>query len=212
MADSLNTHAFVLKQYDVGDYDRSILFFTYEAGKINAIAKGIRRARSRRSGLVLTGNLLKIQIVPYNDRYILQEVVLERSYSDFAQSTQLTGYLYHTLELLDVLLREEPQKFVFGLTDRFMMLMQSTPRHIYMRAFEVKLLKELGFLPYSDSMYFDQVSVERKKILYDLAEYSWEALVGYPFTAEDNQEIKNLLTGYIESITEKKLKSLSFFS
>ena len=46
---SLRTEAVVLRHSDWGEADRMLVLFTQEGGKIRAIAKGVRKMRSRKA-------------------------------------------------------------------------------------------------------------------------------------------------------------------
>ena len=50
---SFETEAVVLKQFDLGESDRLITLYTKERGKIKAVARGARKGKKSRSGLVL---------------------------------------------------------------------------------------------------------------------------------------------------------------
>lgn len=50
---TFETEALVLKQFDLGESDRLITLYTKERGKLKAVAKGARKGKRSRSGLVL---------------------------------------------------------------------------------------------------------------------------------------------------------------
>lgn len=50
---TFETEALVLKQFDLGEADRLITLYTKEKGKLKAVAKGARKGKKTRSGLVL---------------------------------------------------------------------------------------------------------------------------------------------------------------
>src|SRR5690554_1274690 len=52
----IRTEAIVLKQFDLGEADKIITFFTKDYGKVRAVAKGVRKSRSSMSGIVLPFN------------------------------------------------------------------------------------------------------------------------------------------------------------
>lgn len=212
MSNSFTTHAVVLKQQDLKEYDRIVTLFTLEQGKLSVLAKGIRRNTSSRSGIVQSGNYIKVQIYPHNDWYILQEATLIDSFGDFSQSTLLTGYLYHSLELLDLMVAEEASASVFRLTITFLKYMKAAPRHIYMRTFEIKLLQELGYLPDQNSAFFLTLDYEIKALIVQLSLEKWDNIASISFGEAENNKVQGVILPFIEQITEKRLKSLSFFA
>lgn len=50
---TFETEALVLKQFDLGESDRLITLYTREKGKLKAVARGARKGKKSRSGLVL---------------------------------------------------------------------------------------------------------------------------------------------------------------
>lgn len=49
----IKTESIVLKQFDLGESDKIITFYTKDYGKIRAVAKGVRKGKNRFSGIVL---------------------------------------------------------------------------------------------------------------------------------------------------------------
>jgi DNA repair protein RecO (recombination protein O) len=47
---SIRSEAIVLRQNDWGEADRLLWLYTREMGKVRAIAKGVRKPRSRKAG------------------------------------------------------------------------------------------------------------------------------------------------------------------
>ena len=213
MSQSVNTYAIVIKQQDFKDYDRIVTLFTYDLGKLSALAKGVRRSKSGRLGVLQSGNVVRVQLTPHHDWNILRETLLVSSCQDFLGSTILTGYLYHTLELLDVLLAQEPLRDVFKLSVEFMAAMKTSPRHVLMRAFELKLLSTLGFLPArGSSAYCAPITPIFVDEMFELVSSDWENLANARFDEKHNSIFKTWIIGYIENMIEKRLKSLSFFA
>src|SRR6056297_1446943 len=46
------TEGIVLKQFDLGEADKIITFYTKDNGKVRAVARGVKKPRSKISGLV----------------------------------------------------------------------------------------------------------------------------------------------------------------
>ena len=49
----IKTEAIVLKQFDLGEADKIITFYSKDYGKIRAVARGVRKGKNTKSGLVL---------------------------------------------------------------------------------------------------------------------------------------------------------------
>lgn len=213
MSKSLTTDAYIIRHNDVRDFDRIYTLFTYELGKIRVLAKGVRRPTSKRNPLLQTANVVRVQLYQGGDYYVMQEAQLQISNDVLVRSTILTAFLYHLMELVDVLLpEEEPHKDVFRLlTDTFDQLIRE-PRHLVLRAFEIKLLDILGYLPEENSVFIGQLDAARRSLLGTLQEISIHQLGELSVDARDNEALLEFLHQHIERISEKRLRSLSFFS
>ena len=78
----LKDRGFILKRVNFGDSDRYITIFTKNHGKIEVIAKGVRRITSRRASSVELLNLIEFQSVRSRKNYVLTEVKLIDSFEE----------------------------------------------------------------------------------------------------------------------------------
>lgn len=213
MNPSIVTEAIVLKQTPVRDFDRIYTLFTRELGKIGVIAKGVRRPTSRRTSLMQTGNVVKAQLYETHDFFVLREVTLIQEVYEVSVSAQLTSFLFHIVELLDVLLAEaQPHQDIFLLAQQVMVTLLHSPRQVYLRYLEVQMLKRLGYLPGVNSVMLGRLSQQSQLMIEKLAASGIGELEGFKLAEREHQELVEFLHGYIEQAAEKRLKSLGFFS
>lgn len=115
----------MLRKRRLPNRDNIITLFTLEHGKINALAKGIKKITSRRSPHLQTGNLIQVMIATKDGRFYLQESSLVSAFSKIKGNEEKTNQIYTIFFVLDRLLpenqNEEPiyfatKKFLVGLS------------------------------------------------------------------------------------------------
>ncbi len=142
--------AVVLRSRNLGEADKIVTLFTYERGKVDAVAKGVRRPRSR---------LLGVTQIFTHGRYLLYE---RRSLDTISQGEMVRSFL----PLREDLHRMAHASYVAELLDRTTELNDRHPRlfplllmvmemlssgdqlALTTRYFELQLMQELGFRPH----------------------------------------------------------------
>ncbi|MHB1418941.1 MAG: DNA repair protein RecO [Bacillota bacterium] len=143
------TEALVLRTRNFGEADKLLTLYTRQNGKVQAIAKGVRKPQSRlRSGVQLFcyGNFLLYQ--GRNIDTVTQCETLE-NFSPLRLDLQSFAYASYILELLDGMLpeREGANEEVLILTMAALHLLTVHPPEIVQRIFEMRLLRLLGYQP-----------------------------------------------------------------
>lgn len=158
----------VIKRRNVGEADRILTVFTKEKGKINAIAKGIRRIASRRAGHVEVFSHVRLMI----HKGKIWDIVTEASSLDRFERESLAhvSAAYYLCELIDKLTpEEEPNAYLFHLLHESLaaVLRQQTDqvRINIVHIFALELLWTLGFLPRSRQLSFTLVNPFIEKII-----------------------------------------------
>lgn len=165
---SFSTEGIVIRRRDFQEADRILTVFTRYQGKINIIAKGVRRIKSRRSPHV---ELLNQSILNIHEGRlpILTEAETIYHYSLLKNDLKLTGYAFYVCELLDSLLPEHQEnRVVYELTQRTLLGLETTddPKALISK-FNQELLIDLGFWSreqkmIEDSDAFIEDIIERK--------------------------------------------------
>lgn len=171
----------ILKRRNYQESDRIVTVFTREYGKIMAIAKGVRKISSRRSGHLEIFTQARFILYQGKTWDHVAEVSSLSQFELFRRDLTRASFAYYACELLDYLLPDrQSHECVY---DRFIQLLQilSTPasaidlqKEIY--EFALHILRLLGFLP--ESHHVHRSSIHR----------------------------------FVESITERKLKTLKLIS
>lgn len=202
---AFTTEGLILKKINFGEADRVLTVLTERFGKISVIAKGVRRITSRRAGNVEVLNRVRLHIFKAKS-YTLSEAESIETFQKIKDNLTLTTYAFHIIELVDRLVPEEqknPQ--VYNLTLQILGLLKESPRQIFIRAYEVKLLYLLGF--WSEEAVPD-LSPEIREILGSLRIGSWAEISSLEVKEETAMELERVMRYYIEKILESSLKSV----
>lgn len=137
---------FVIKRTNVGEADKFITLFTQNNGKVEVLAKGVRKIKSRRGAAIELVNLIKFQAVKTRKNFILTEVETVSSFDHIKQDFASVQLVFLVCELLNALcpLGEvnsqvfDLLRFTFDNIDKKKMGQQTFE-------FQIKLLESLGF-------------------------------------------------------------------
>lgn len=164
----LKDKGFIIRRINFGDSDRYITLFTKNHGKIEVVAKGVRKITSRRSASVELLNLVNFQTIKTSKNLILTEVELISSFDHLKKELRYIKEVFLMCELIDAIMPfgvNHPD--VFDLMIRA--LSKITDEKRTMSYFQAKLLSMLGFWDIKSSFrnedhvrqYMEQV-IERK--------------------------------------------------
>ena len=165
---SYRTEGIVIKRKDFAEADRLLTVFTRYQGKINIIAKGVRRIKSRRSPHV---ELLNQSILNIHESRmpILTEAQTIYHYSLLKNDLRKAGWAFYVCELLDGLLADgQENRAVYDLTQKTLLKLETTDNpKILISNYQQELLINLGFWPrkqalIEDSDAFIEDIIERK--------------------------------------------------
>jgi DNA repair protein RecO (recombination protein O) len=146
------TEAIVLRQRRLGEADKIVTLFSPNKGKLDAVAKGVRKTRSRLAGHVEPLTHGVYMLAEGRDLDIITQAETVESYAGLrAELERLSRGLY-CAELVDRLLPERSEAHpVFRLlADTLGNLAQSEQVDLVVRYFETRLLDELGYKPRLD--------------------------------------------------------------
>ena len=146
--------AFVLKTQDYRDTSLLGAFYTRDSGKIKAIVKGGRDARGRYGSTLEPFSLNEILLYERKrgDLHLVTGVELVDRFEPLRRDVDRVGCAAYFLELVDQMTDAGgPAAEIFGLLRQALSEMAAgLDPHRAARVFEVKLMKELGFMPELD--------------------------------------------------------------
>jgi DNA repair protein RecO (recombination protein O) len=155
MPGSLKTEAIVLRSIRYGEADRILHLYTPERGRIGAIAKGARRARSRFGARLEP--FFQIAVVLHEGRgdlYTVTGVDTIDAHAGLRESAEALDAAARACDAVSRLFEtDEPHPEVFALLGHELTLLASDPAHPGAArpenglAFRLKLLLAAGFVP-----------------------------------------------------------------
>jgi len=143
------TEAIVLRRHDVGEADRLLTLYTFDRGKIAAIAKGVRRIASRKSGHLELFTHTALLLAQGRNLDVVTQAETIQPFRRVREDLIRTTYAYHVAELSDRLTPEgvaNPAAFEL-LRDMLAALEDAEDPSLAARFFEVRLLGLLGYRP-----------------------------------------------------------------
>ena len=152
MARSLAMEAVVLRSFRLGEADRVLHLYTRERGRLGAVAKGVRRVRSRFGGRLEP--LFRVRLMLHEGRGELLTVTGAETVNPHAALRERRPALERAVEACDAVLRlfdaAEANPPAYNLLCHELALLDADPAAATRAgalAFRLKLLLAAGFLP-----------------------------------------------------------------
>ena len=149
IAHSFRVEAIVLRHNDWGEADRLLVLYTREAGKVRAIAKGVRKLRSRKAGHLEPFTRATLQLARGRDLLIVTQAETVDAYMPLREDLQRTGLASYIVELVDRFTYEEGENpaLYHLLSETMARLSTAADYFLAVRYYEIRLLDLLGFRP-----------------------------------------------------------------
>ncbi len=146
-----STEAIVVGGHNLGEADRIIVFYTRNRGKVRAVAAGARRMRSRFGGsleIFTRGGLVYFER-PQTTLHKVNEFAALESFRELREDLLWLGQGAYLIELASAAVPdEEPNEDLYSLLSHSLHLLTQVPSpDLLLRAFEIHLLRILGYLP-----------------------------------------------------------------
>jgi DNA repair protein RecO (recombination protein O) len=146
------TPAIVLRQRRLGDVDKILTLYTANHGKIDAVAKGVRRVTSRLAGQVEPLMHASFMFAHGRNLDVVTQVQTIESFPPLRDDLGRLSHALYAAELLDRATEERAENFALYrlLLDTLRRLAKGDELDLVLRFFEVALLDELGYRPHLD--------------------------------------------------------------
>jgi DNA repair protein RecO (recombination protein O) len=152
MSGSLKTEGIVLRSLRYGEADRILHLYTRDRGRVGAMAKGVRRTRTRFGGRLEP--FFRLDLVLYEGRSDLMTVTSAETIAPHARLRENAGALDAAGRACDAVARvfetADPHPAVYHLLANELALLDADPAqatHANQLAFRAKLLLAAGFAP-----------------------------------------------------------------
>ena len=146
---SQRVEAVVLRHSDWGEADRMLWLFTRQLGKVRAVAKGVRKPRSRKAGHLEPFTRVGLLLAHGRDMFIVTQAEAADAYLKLREDLVRLGYASYVIELLDRFTYEEGENRSLYrlLTETLNRLNKEAEPAFAVRYYEVRLLDLVGFRP-----------------------------------------------------------------
>jgi DNA repair protein RecO (recombination protein O) len=146
---SFRVEAVVLSHWDYGEADRMIGLFTREMGKITVLAKGARKARSRKAGHLEPFTRVSLQLAHGQNLHLITQAETVEAYLPLREDLLALGQAAYVVELIQRLASEgeENQALYRLLTATLKRLTEAHDPRLVLRFYEIRLLDLSGFRP-----------------------------------------------------------------
>jgi DNA repair protein RecO (recombination protein O) len=146
---SIRAEAVVLRHNDWGEADRMLSLYSREMGKIRALAKGVRKMRSRKAGHLEPFTRVSLQLARGRDMLIVTQAETITAYLGLRQDLLRVAYAAYVVELLDRFTYEEDDnRSLYRLLVDTLARLDAEPEPVYaVRYYEMRLLDALGYRP-----------------------------------------------------------------
>lgn len=145
---NFKTRGIVLKRMNFGEADRILTVLTERFGKIKAIAKGVRRLKSKLAGSLEPFILLDLQLHEGKTFYIVTGSSIESEFSNIHDNLKKTSQAFYLAELIDKFLPEhQKSEKIFFLFCQALEYLNNNEKSLFLRVFELKIIEASGFHP-----------------------------------------------------------------
>ena len=147
---SFRAESIVLKHSEWGEADRILTLFTREQGKVRAIAKGVRKIRSRRAGHLEPFTHVAIQLAASKDLPIVTQAEMIEGFLPLREDLIRMTQASYAVELLDKFTYEEGENVALFNLLKSTLARLAQPDMDYglvLRYYEIRLLDFTGFRP-----------------------------------------------------------------
>lgn len=146
----VKTRGMVVREIEVGDYDKLLTVITEDLGKISVSAKGARRSGNRFSAGTQVFSYCEWVLYKGKNTYILNSCDIITSFYEIRKDVSLLAYSAHMLDILqDTTYENQPAKEPLTLLLYALNALsrQNRDPELIVRVFSLKLIQIMGFSP-----------------------------------------------------------------
>jgi DNA repair protein RecO (recombination protein O) len=228
------TEAIIIKKTKLGEADRILALYTPRLGKIQAVAKGVRRPRSKLSGHLelLTHSLVSLARGRNLDTVTGSQTI--NSFLPLKSDLWLTSCALYVIELVNQFTADhiENNSLFRLLLETMEQLCQTDNKELTLRYFEMHLLNEVGYRPQLQECVSCHhqlepttnsfspntlnhatgypVSVNAQKVLRLLQSSDYNTVDRLKIDPALSREIESILGYHIKYLLEKEVKSAAW--
>jgi len=143
------TEAIIIKKPKLGEADRILTLYTPHLGKIQAVAKGVRRPRSKLAGHLELLTHSQVSLARGRNLDTITGSQTINSFLPLKSNLELTSYALYAIELVDQFTADHIENYPLFqlLLETMHQLYQAGDNELVLRYFELHLLNEVGYRP-----------------------------------------------------------------
>ena len=143
------TEAIIIKKTKLGEADRILTLYTPHLGKIQAVARGIRRPRSKLAGHLELLTHSQVSLARGRNLDTITGSQTINSFLPLKSNLELTSYALYAIELVDQFTADHIEDYPLFqlLLETMHQLCQAGDNELVLRYFELHLLNEVGYRP-----------------------------------------------------------------
>ncbi len=143
------TEAIIIKKTKLGEADRILTLYTPHLGKIQAVARGVRRPRSKLAGHLELLTHSQVSLARGRNLDTITGSQTINSFLPLKSNLELTSHALYAIELVDQFTADHIENYpLFELLLETMgYLCQAGDNELVLRYFELHLLNEVGYRP-----------------------------------------------------------------
>jgi DNA repair protein RecO (recombination protein O) len=147
------TRGIVMRARNLGEADRIVTFFTEESGKLDAVAKGVRRAKSHVAGKLEFASEALLGVHRGRSLDVIASAEISRSHWEALVDPAKFAVAHLLIELIDAFCEPElAMPEVYALLQGALAALARSPEPLSLvPRFELRLLGALGFAPEADN-------------------------------------------------------------
>ena len=168
---SYKSEGIILRRYALGEADRILSILTPDRGKVRAVAKGVRRPKSRLGGNLDLTNLIDFSAARGRDLDVVSEAQVKDHHPAVLSDLSRLSFALYICELADSFAPEDmagPRLFRLVKTTLDALARAPDP-WLLARWFETRLLDVSGFMPRLDDCVECAAELEPRDHLLDLS-------------------------------------------
>ena len=148
MGSSFKTQGIVIKRTNLGEADRILTILTDRFGKIKAIAKGVRKTKSKLAGSLEPFMIIDFQLHEGKTFYIITGASIKNDLSNLHLDLKRISQIFYIGELIDKFIEEDHLNLsIFDLLKTALEQVEQSNDDFILRIFELKLIESSGFKP-----------------------------------------------------------------
>ena len=165
---SCKTKGIVIKRINFGEADRILTILTERLGKIKAIAKGVRKTKSRLAGHLEPFMIIDLQLHEGKTFYIVTGATIVKDFPKIHDNLEKVSKCFYVGELVDKFLEENHKdREIFELFFAVLKCIEESDGNFWLRVFELKLIEASGFHPELYNCIHCQKKLEQENNFWD---------------------------------------------